>query len=36
MPVIPKPEGWPVWLGEEPADAPKLKALLARHTRRMI
>jgi hypothetical protein len=21
-----KPEGWPAWLGEEPADAPQLKA----------
>jgi putative SOS response-associated peptidase YedK len=24
-----KPEGWPAWLGEEPADAPQLKALFA-------
>jgi putative SOS response-associated peptidase YedK len=29
MPVVLKPEGWPVWLGEEPADVPQLKALLA-------
>jgi putative SOS response-associated peptidase YedK len=29
MPVILKPETWPVWLGEEPADPPQLKALLA-------
>jgi putative SOS response-associated peptidase YedK len=29
MPVILKPEAWSVWLGEEPADAPQLKALLA-------
>ena len=29
MPVVLKPETWPVWLGEEPADAPSLKALLA-------
>jgi putative SOS response-associated peptidase YedK len=30
MPVVSKPEGWPAWLGEEPAaDAPQLKALLA-------
>jgi putative SOS response-associated peptidase YedK len=29
MPVILKPEAWPAWLGEEPADAPQLKALLA-------
>ena len=29
MPVVLKPEGWPAWLGEEPADAPRLKALLA-------
>ena len=28
MPVVLKPEGWPAWLGEEPADAPHLKALL--------
>jgi putative SOS response-associated peptidase YedK len=29
MPVVLKPEVWPVWLGEQPADVPKLKALLA-------
>jgi hypothetical protein len=29
MPVILKPAAWPVWLGEEPADEPQLKALLA-------
>jgi len=29
MPVVLKPEGWPVWLGEEPADPRQLKALLA-------
>jgi putative SOS response-associated peptidase YedK len=29
MPVVLKPAGWPAWLGEEPADAPQLKALLA-------
>ena len=29
MPVVLKPETWPVWLGEEPADASSLKALLA-------
>lgn len=28
MPVILKPEAWPLWLGEEPADPPRLKALL--------
>jgi putative SOS response-associated peptidase YedK len=28
-PVILKPEAWPLWLGEEPADPPPLKALLA-------
>jgi putative SOS response-associated peptidase YedK len=27
MPVILKPEDWPVWLGEEPADPPRLKGL---------
>ena len=29
MPVVLKPEAWPTWLGEEPADEPALKALLA-------
>jgi putative SOS response-associated peptidase YedK len=29
MPVVLKPEVWPQWLGEEPADVPHLKALLA-------
>ena len=29
MPVVLKPETWPAWLGEEPADASRLKALLA-------
>ena len=29
MPVILKPEAWPVWLGEQPDDVPQLKALLA-------
>jgi len=29
MPVVLKPETWPVWLGEKPADLPHLKALLA-------
>jgi putative SOS response-associated peptidase YedK len=29
MPAILKPDAWPVWLGEEPADEPQLKALLA-------
>jgi putative SOS response-associated peptidase YedK len=29
MPVVLKPEAWPMWLGEEPADVPHLKALLA-------
>jgi putative SOS response-associated peptidase YedK len=28
MPVVLKPEVWPVWLGEEPADVPRLKSLL--------
>ena len=27
--MILKPDGWPAWLGEEPADEPQLKALLA-------
>ena len=31
MPVILAPEAWPAWLGEEPADEPHLKALLAPH-----
>jgi putative SOS response-associated peptidase YedK len=29
MPVVLKPEAWPTWLGEEPAEVPRLKALLA-------
>src|SRR3984957_3905390 len=29
MPVILKPDAWPPWLGEEPADEPQLKTLLA-------
>ena len=29
MPAVLKPETWPVWLGEEAADAASLKALLA-------
>jgi len=29
MPVVLKPETWPVWLGEQPADVLQLKALLA-------
>ena len=32
MPVVLKPDVWPVWLGEEPADVPQLKALVARTT----
>ena len=29
MPAVLKPETWPWWLGEQPADVPQLKALLA-------
>ena len=29
MPVVLKPEAWPQWLGEEPADEARLKSLLA-------
>jgi putative SOS response-associated peptidase YedK len=29
MPVVVKPESWPVWLGREPAGPADLKALLA-------
>jgi len=29
MPVVLKPEAWPMWLGKEPADPARLKALLA-------
>jgi putative SOS response-associated peptidase YedK len=29
MPVILKPEAWSAWLGEQPADVPHLKTLLA-------
>ena len=28
MPVVLGPDVWPVWLGEEPADLPRLKDLL--------
>jgi putative SOS response-associated peptidase YedK len=28
MPVILKPDAWPAWLGEQPADEPQLKLLL--------
>jgi putative SOS response-associated peptidase YedK len=28
MPVVLKPETWPVWLGEQPVDASMLKAML--------
>ena len=29
MPVVLKPDTWPEWLGEEPADARQLKAMVA-------
>ena len=29
MPVVLRPDAWPLWLGEEPADMPLLKSLLA-------
>lgn len=29
VPVVLAPEGWPLWLGEQPSDAPQLKMLLA-------
>jgi putative SOS response-associated peptidase YedK len=29
MPVVLKPQAWPLWLGEQPAEVPQLKALLA-------
>jgi putative SOS response-associated peptidase YedK len=29
MPVVLGPEAWPAWLGEKPADALQLKAMLA-------
>jgi putative SOS response-associated peptidase YedK len=29
MPVVLAPQAWPVWLGEEPAELPDLKPLLA-------
>ena len=29
MPVVMRPDAWPAWLGEEPADTRQLKALLA-------
>jgi putative SOS response-associated peptidase YedK len=37
MPVVLKPETWPQWLGEEPVDPKRLKALLARYpTKEMV
>jgi putative SOS response-associated peptidase YedK len=36
MPVILKPEAWPARLGEQPADVPDLKALLAPYPSDMI
>jgi putative SOS response-associated peptidase YedK len=29
MPAVLAPSAWPAWLGEEPAELPELKALLA-------
>jgi hypothetical protein len=29
MPAVLKPEAWPLWLGEQAAGVPQLKALLA-------
>ena len=29
MPAVLKPEAWPLWLGEQPAELAQLKALLA-------
>jgi putative SOS response-associated peptidase YedK len=29
MPVVLKPDAWPAWLGEQPAEVPQLRALLA-------
>jgi putative SOS response-associated peptidase YedK len=29
MPAVLKPDAWPLWLGEQPAEAAQLKALLA-------
>ena len=29
MLAVLKPDAWPAWLGEQPADVPQLKALLA-------
>jgi putative SOS response-associated peptidase YedK len=28
-PAVLKPEAWPLWLGEQPAEVPQLKALLS-------
>ena len=27
MPVVLKPEAWPAWLGEQPADTPRLRLI---------
>jgi putative SOS response-associated peptidase YedK len=29
MPVVLKPDAWRAWLGEDPANVPQLKSLLA-------
>jgi hypothetical protein len=29
MPAVPKPDLWPLWLGEQPAELAQIKALLA-------
>jgi putative SOS response-associated peptidase YedK len=31
MPVILRPESWPVWLGVEPSDPARLKGILGRY-----
>ena len=31
MPAVLKPEAWPLWLGEQPAELAQVKALLAPH-----
>jgi len=36
MPVVLKPESWPVWLGEEAAGSSELKVLLAPFRKRSV
>jgi putative SOS response-associated peptidase YedK len=36
MPVILRPNTWPIWLGEEPAEAAELKSILVPYVGEMV